>query len=127
MTGLSEVNNASNSLSGNPCGCSESGCRRMRSTTLITRTAKSGSSPRTMSAAARVSSVGISPAQASTTSGSPSAGPGHPPDSQPAGAVQDRFLYGQVGQRRLLAGNDHIDVVTAAQAVVCHRQQRVAV
>ena len=39
MTGLSVVNRASNSVSDNPWGCAESGCSRMRSTTLTTRTA----------------------------------------------------------------------------------------
>ncbi|SKS02926.1 Uncharacterised protein [Mycobacteroides abscessus subsp. abscessus] len=42
----------------------------MMSTILITRTASSGNLRRKMSAAAKVSSVGTSPAQASTTSGS---------------------------------------------------------
>ena len=43
------------------------------STTLITRTRSVGSSRRKISTAASVSSVGTSPAQASTTSGSPAA------------------------------------------------------
>ena len=43
-TGLSVVNSASNSRSGRPCGCSVSGCSRIRSTTLTTRTLSSGRS-----------------------------------------------------------------------------------
>ena len=43
----------------------------MRSTTLITRIFSCGKYPRSMSTAANVSSVGMSPQQAMTTSGSP--------------------------------------------------------
>ena len=53
-----------------PWGCSPSGCRRIRSTTLITRTFNSGSRSRRIPAADKVSTVGMSPAHASTTSGS---------------------------------------------------------
>src|ERR1700760_664170 len=115
MVGLSRVNRASNSLSGNPCGCSDSGSSRIRSTTLTTRTAKSGSSRRRMSAAASVSWVGMSPAQASTTSGSAVAVLAHCPMPSPR------------GECGLLAGDDDVDVVAAAQAVIGHRQQGAAV
>jgi hypothetical protein len=70
MIGRSVVNSVSNSESGMPCGCSDGGCSRIRSTTLTTRTFSSGISSRRIEAAASVSSVGTSPAQASTTSGS---------------------------------------------------------
>ena len=47
------------------------GCNVIRSTTLTTRTRKSGQYWRSMSTAARVSSVGTSPQQAMTTSTEP--------------------------------------------------------
>ena len=72
MIGLSVVNSASNSGSGMPWGCSESGCSRIRSTTFTTRTFSCGRRWRIRSTAASVSRVGMSPAQAMTTSGSPS-------------------------------------------------------
>ena len=49
------------------------------------------------------------------------------PDTQPAGAVRDGGVHVQIGQRGLLACDDHVDVVAAAQAVIGHRQQRVGV
>ena len=49
------------------------------------------------------------------------------PDPQPAGAVRDRLVHRQVVQRRLLAGDDHVDVVAGAQAVVGDREQAVGV
>ena len=49
------------------------------------------------------------------------------PDPDAAGAVHDRVVHRQVVQRRLLAGDDHVDVVAAAQAVVGDRQERVRV
>ena len=49
------------------------------------------------------------------------------PDPDAAGAVRDRLLHRQVVERRLLAGDDHVDVVAAAQAVVGDRQQAVGV
>src|SRR6185437_7112245 len=67
--GASVVNNASNSASLIPCGCSDDGCKRIRSTTLTTLTRSSGRCSRSTLAAASTSSVGTSPAQASTTSG----------------------------------------------------------
>ena len=49
------------------------------------------------------------------------------PDADPARAVRDRLLHRQVVERGLLAGDDHVDVVAAAQAVVGDRQQAVGV
>ena len=71
MIGLSVVKIESNSRSGRPCGCSLWVCSVIRSTTLTTRILMSGKCCRSKSTAARVSSVGMSPAQAMTTSGSP--------------------------------------------------------
>jgi hypothetical protein len=41
--------------------------------------------------------------------------------------VEDRVLHREVVQRRLLAGDDHVHVVTAAKAVVGDREQAVRV
>jgi hypothetical protein len=86
--------------------------------------------------AARVSSVGTSPQQAMTTSGSLAwSTPASPPFCQSLlahsqmpmpGAVLDRRVHRQPLRRRLLAGDDDVDVVAAAQAVVGHRQQVLA-
>ena len=128
MTGRSVVKRASNSASGSPCGCSVSGCSRIRSTTLTSRTRRSGRCSRRSPAAATVSSVGTSPAQASTTSGTPpSSVPGPVPDPDAARAVRHGLLHRQPLRRRRLAGHDHVDVVARAQAVVGHREQRVGV
>ena len=70
MIGLSFVKRLSKSWSLKPCGCSLAGWSFIRSTTLITRTFSSGRCLRSKSTAARVSSVGTSPQQAMTTSGS---------------------------------------------------------
>ena len=40
------------------------------------------------------------------------------PDADAGRAVLDRLIHGQPLRRRLLAGDDHVDVVAAAQAVV---------
>jgi hypothetical protein len=53
-----------------PCGCSLADCIFMRSTTLMTRIFSSGRRSRRIDTAARTSSVGVSPQQAMTTSGS---------------------------------------------------------
>ena len=42
-------------------------------------------------------------------------------------AVLDRLVHGQPLRRRLLAGNDDIDEIAAAQAVVGHRKQTIGV
>jgi len=49
------------------------------------------------------------------------------PDPDPARAVDDRVVHREVVQRRLLARDDHVHVVAAAQAVVADRQQAVRV
>ena len=49
------------------------------------------------------------------------------PDAEPGGAVLDGLVHRQPLRRRLLAGDDDVDVVAAAQAVVGHRQQRIGV
>ena len=77
--------------------------------------------------AATVSSVGTSPAQARTTSGSAFVAARPVPDPDPPRAVGDRLVHRQVVERRLLAGDDHVDVVLRAQAVVGDRQERVRV
>ena len=42
------------------------------------------------------------------------------PDADAGGAVLDRLVHGQPLRRGLLAGDDDIDVVAAAQAVIGH-------
>ena len=128
MTGWSGVNRLSKIASASPCGCSEGGCSAIRSTTFTTRTSKSGTCRRSMSTAARVSIVGTSPAQAITTSGSCPASllaHGH----SPAPAAQCRTAASMIEplQRRLLARDDHVHVIPAAQAVVDDRKQRVRI
>src|SRR5207253_842859 len=49
------------------------------------------------------------------------------PDAQPAGAVGEGGVHVQPYRCRLLAGDDDVDVVAAAQAVVGHRQQGVGI
>jgi hypothetical protein len=49
------------------------------------------------------------------------------PDADPAGAMQNGVVHREELQRRLFSGDDDVDVVAAAQAVVGHRQQRVGV
>ena len=80
------------------------------------------------STAASVSSVGTSPQQAITTSGS------HPlsllspfPNADPRRAMLDGLIHREPLRRRLLAGHDDVHVVAAPQAVVGHGQQRVRV
>ena len=70
MTGLSFVKIASYSASLKPCGCLWSDSSLNRSTTLTTRILSSGISSRRIVTAAMISSVGVSPQQAITTSGS---------------------------------------------------------
>ena len=74
-----------------PCGWTTRGKRHIRSTTLTTRTFRLGACLRSNQAAATTSRVGVSPAAARTTSGSPPwslLGPG--PDRCPGGAVRAR-------------------------------------
>src|SRR6476661_6044103 len=49
------------------------------------------------------------------------------PDAEAAGAVHDRVVHREVVERRLLARDDHVHIVTAAQAVVGDGQERVRV
>ena len=63
-----------------------------------------------------------------TTSGSRPAVVARPvPDADARGAVLDRLVHRQPLRRGLLAGDDHVDVVAAAQAVVGHAQQAVRI
>ena len=87
ITGASVVKIASNARSLSPCGWCDGSCRRMRSTTFTTRTRRSGRRSRSSCAAATVSMVGTSPAQAMTTSGTDAAGSAASyPGSLPAAA-----------------------------------------
>jgi len=49
------------------------------------------------------------------------------PDPQPGSAVLDRRIHVQPLQFRLLAGDDDIDIIVAAQAMVGHPQQGVGI
>jgi hypothetical protein len=118
----------SNSESERPWGCSVSGSRRIRSTTFTTRTFSSGRCWRRSATAASVSRVGMSPQQAMTTSGTEAlVVGGERPDAQSSGAVVDCLVHAQPVELGLLAGDDDVDVVLRAQAVVGHREQAVGV
>ena len=81
-----------------------------------------------MSTAASVSRVGTSPAQAITTSGSlPPSLLAHSQMPMPAVQCFSACVHVEPLQLRLLARDDDVDVVAAAQAVVHDRQQRVGV
>ena len=70
----------------------------------------------------------MSPQQAMTTSGTePPSFEAKCPDPEPPCAVVQRLVHGQPIVLGLLAGDDDIDVVAAAQAVVGNRQQAVGV
>ena len=99
----------------------------MRSTTLITRTLRSGSA-RSRSTAASVSSVGTSPQQAEHDVGFAAAVGARPlPDAHAGGAMAHRLVHREPHRRRLLARDDDVHVVAAAQAVVGHAEQAVRV
>ena len=49
------------------------------------------------------------------------------PDSDAGRAMFDRLVHRQPLRSRLLAGDDDVHIVAAAQAVIGHRQQRVRV
>ena len=49
------------------------------------------------------------------------------PDTEPAGAVCDGLVHGQIGQGGLLTADDHVDVVATAQAMIGNGQQRVCI
>ena len=128
MIGLSVVNSASKSRSVSPCGCSLGGCSVIRSTTLITRTLRSGSVlaqqidggerfERRHVAAAGHHHVGLAALVV--------AGPF--PDADARRAVLDRLVHGQPLRRGLFAGDDDVDVVAALQAMVGDRKQAIGV
>ena len=112
-----------------PCGWSLRRGSAIRSTTLTTRVRKCGSRSRRIAAAATVSIVTTSPAQASTMSGSADAVVGAGPRPHPcaARAVLDRLVHRQPLQLRLLVDDDQVDVAARAEAVVRHGQQAVRV
>ena len=49
------------------------------------------------------------------------------PDADSGRAMLDRRIHIQILQRGLLAGDDHVHVIPAAQAVIGHREQAVRV
>ena len=128
MIGLSVVNRLSNSRSVEPCGCSDAGCSLNRSTTLTKRSFRSGTRSRRIAAAASASIVATSPQRRQhdvrLLAG---VGAGPRPDADALGAVDDRLVDGRELQVLLLVGDDDVDVVGAAQAVIGDRQQRVGV
>ena len=68
----------------------------------------------------------VSPQQAITTSGMSGSVPqivvaGPIPDADAFGAVLNGFIHGQILQVLLLVGDNDVDVVHAAEAVVGHR------
>ena len=90
------VNRALNAASVMPCGCSVSGCNRIRSTTLTTRTRNRGRCSRSNDVAASISTVGTSPAHTSTTSGSP-------PSSELVRRKFDLWYFGQARRPEAIA------------------------
>ena len=108
MTGLSVVNSASNSRSRQSVRMLALRLQRHQVDDVDDADlAGPGRCCRSRSTAASVSSVGTSPAQAMTTSGSPSCVVAGPlPDADARGAVLDRRVHGQPLRRRLLAGDD---------------------
>ena len=76
--------------------------------------------------AARASRVGTSPQHAMTTSGSPSSR-GPFPDAGAGHAVGDGFIHAHPLRSGLFAGDDQVDIVAAAQAVVGNGEQAVGV
>ena len=95
---------------------------------MTTRTFSSGRCSRRIATAASVSSVGTSPAARHDDVGLAVVVVRRPiPDADAARAVHDRLVDREVVQCRLLAGDDHVDVVARAEAVICDRQQAVRV
>src|SRR5579862_1009305 len=127
MIGLSLVNMPSKSRSLSPCGCSRSGCNFMRSTTFTTRIFKLGRRLRRIETAARISSVGTSPAQPMTTSGSLPLSLLAVPDADAFRAMLDRGVHREPLRRRVFSGDHHVHIMHAAQAVIHDREQAVGV
>ena len=104
------------------------GCSRIRSTTFTTRTFKSGSCSRRIVPPRASRASGTSPQHARTTSASePSSLRGPRPHADAPRAVDDRLVHRQPVQRRLFAGDDHVHIVPAPQAVICDRKKGVGV
>ena len=127
MTGRSVVKIASNSASGSPCGCSAGRLQphqvdhvdhpHLQVGQVLAQQVGGGEDlQRGHVAGAGEHHVGVAVVVA-----------GPVPDAQAAGAVQDGVVHVQPGRRGLLAGDDDVDVVAAAQAVVGDRQQGVGV
>ena len=128
MIGLSFVNRASKSASESPCGCS---LRRLElhqvhdvdhadlqlRQVLAKQLDRRQRFQRRHVAAAGHDHVGLAPLVV--------AGP--LPDAEARRAVLDRLVHRQPLRRGLLAGDDDVDVVAAAQAVVGDREQVVGV
>ena len=128
MIGLSSVNSASKSWSDSPCGCSLDGLQLhqiddiddpdLQLGRVLAKDVDGGQRlQRRHVAAARHHHVGL----AATVVAGPL------PDAEPGGAMLDRLVHRQPLRRRLFAGHDDVDVVSAAQAVVGNRQQAVGV
>ena len=128
MIGLSVVNSASKSRSDRPCGCSLGGCSVIRSTTLTTRTLSSGQMlAQQLDGGQRLQGRHVAAAGHHHV-GLAAAVVARPfPDAEPGLAVLDRLVHRQPLRRGLLAGDDDVDVVAAAQAMVGDREQAVGV
>ena len=111
---------------GQPVRVLAGGWRRIRSTTLTTRTRSAAGAPAAGSTAASVSSVGTSPR---TPSRRRACRRRCCAQSQIRGRARSAAAAAssRASPPGLLAGDDHVDVVAAAQAVVADRQERVRV
>ena len=127
MTGRSVVKIASNSASGSPCGCSDAGLQPHQVDHVDHPDPQVGQVPAQQVgrgqdlqgryvAGGGEHDVGVAVVVA-----------GPVPDAEAAGAVPGGVVDVEPGRCGLLAGDDDVDVVAAAQAVVGHRQQRVGV
>ena len=128
MTGRSVVKSASNSASGSPCGCSlrlqphqvdDVDDAHLQLGQVLAEQVDRGQ---------RLERRDVAGAAPCTTSGSPPSSllaqsqmPSPRVQCMIASSIDSQF------ERRLLAGDDHVDVVAAAQAVVGDREQRVRV
>ena len=133
MTGLSVVKSASYSASLMPCGCSEAGCSRIRSTTFTTRTRRSGAlHPEDVRGREHLDGRHVTRAGEHHVRlalllwpAAVVACPG--PDPGAAGTVQHGLVDVQPLRRRVLSCDDDVDVGAAPQAVVGDREQAVRV